>query len=128
MPPVQTVTASVPVGQLNGTGGTFPSLGFRAYREDLEWPTRINEYQNGWVQQKSLALNPRRRYTLTVNLSAAQAATFRTFYDTHGKTVPFQFWPFREGSVKVVRFDSGYSQSVSIGGRVQIDFVLVEVQ
>lgn len=126
--PVQSVAAATPDGTLNGAGGTFAVMGFRSYREELEYPTRANVYQNGWLQQKNLANNYRRRFICSVRMTAANAATFKTFYDARGKTVPFLFRPLREaGTPKTVRFDSGWSQTVALHDRVDIDFVLVEV-
>lgn len=126
--PAQAVAAATPNGTLNGAGGTFPVLGYKAYREELEYPTRANLYRNGWLQQKNLANNYRRRFICTVRMTAANAATFKAFYDARGKTVPFLFRPLREaGTQKVVRFDSGWSQSVAFHDRVDIEFSLVEV-
>lgn len=136
--PAQVVASATVVGQLNGSGGSLGTIGYLSYREELEWPTRANEYQAGWVQQKNLATGYRRKYTCTVRLSASKAATFKSFFDSHGKTVPFQFQPLREGSLKIVRFDSGFQNSVTLGtrvvsgvddpGMVEISFTLVEVQ
>lgn len=126
--PVQSVAAATPDGTLNGAGGTFAVMGFRSYREELDYPTRANVYQNGWLQQKHLATNYRRRFICSVRMTAANAETFKTFYDARGKTVPFLFRPLREaGTPKTVRFDSGWSQTVALHDRVDIDFVLVEV-
>lgn len=126
--PAQSVATASPNGTLNGAGGTFPVLGYQSYREELEYPSRANVYQNGWMQQKNLANNYRRRFICSVRMTSANAATFKTFYDARGKTVPFLFRPLREAATqKVVRFDSGWSQTVTFDNRVDIDFVLVEV-
>lgn len=125
--PVQAVAAASSVGRLNGGGGSLGTLGFRSYQESLEWPSRNVEYQNGWVQQENLASVPRRLYSIAVRLTAARAQTFKSFYDSHDKTVPFEFTELRGGTLKIVRFSSGYSQSVALGGLVDISFTLVEV-
>lgn len=136
--PLLPVASATAVGQLNGSGGSLGTIGYQSYSEQLDWPSYANEYQNGWMQQRNLSNAARRTYNCTVRLSASKAATFKSFYDSHGKTVPFQFQPLREVSLKTVRFDSGFSISVQPGSRkvsgvddpgmVEISFTLVEVQ
>ena len=113
----------------------------KAFAHERTYPLLQNEYANGECQRSVLATNSRKRWRLTKRLTPAALQTLRDFYDARmGPTEPFCFYDPYETTPKfswdgsgqmvagryIVRFDSGWSQSVG-PGRSDVQIELVEL-
>lgn len=113
----------------------------RAFVHEREYPVLDNEYRSGESQRFVQATNSRKRWRLAKQLTPAQLAALRDFYDARkGATEPFYFYDPYETSPKfssdptgqavagryTVRFAGLWSQSVSLG-RADVNIELIEL-
>jgi phage-related protein len=113
----------------------------KGFAHERGYPFLQNEYPNGESQRSVLATNSRKRWRLTKRLTPAALQTLRDFYVArNGPTEPFYFYDPYETTPKfswdgtgqmvmgrsIVRFDSGWSQSVG-PGRSDVQIELFEL-
>jgi len=108
--------------------GVFPRMTFTAFSESRQFPTLfISSYHDSTIERSLIVdgVNPAdsiRVWSATQRLRPAAITALKAFWDSHGITKPFYFYPFTDvtqGSQYGSNYDATGSNPV---GRVTVVF------
>ena len=107
--------------------GVLPTLPIYGFSETREYLGYENRYANGESERYAAAATSRRAWKIRWRLTSDQVDTFKTFFDAHGKTVPFYCTPLNESTQVAAKFNSDWQQQAAWANRVDVTLDLIQV-
>ena len=107
--------------------GTLPSLPIYGFSETREYLVPENRYAGGESERAVLAAPSRRAWKIRWRLTPTQLTTLKTFYESHGITVPFNFTPLNDTPTVAAKFHSGWTETTAWANRTEVNLDLIQV-